>query len=359
MWYLALYGVFALWVLVDAIARKLGVVAVVWAIGTLVLGPLVLPVYLAKRPLKNGEVREGGTGWNVLKNFAILWTIAMAIASFASLMAVGKLASTMQSDAERAGAGFGMLLGMGLLAALWFLPTMGAAVLGFLLKKNSIVEKGPTGPLVGQNSQTSAATGWAGVVGASVLGLIIVGITGHAGADSATSKSSSATAGQSAGVPSTQQSDDRWTENSSVNEMDNTKQVTLILKADNDVQGFIGSTTPSLIIRCMKNSTDAYISLGTQVEVEYGATDSAKVRVKYDDGSPIGERWQKATSGDALFSPAATTFAKKLATSQAFMFEFTPFQKSEETVTFNVRGLDKHLGKVASACGWQFDAAQN
>lgn len=232
---------------------------------------------------------------------------------------------------------------------------MGAAVLGFLLKKNSIVEKGPTGPLVGQNSQTSAATGWAGVIGASVLGLIIVGIVGHAGADSTTGKSSSA----NPSVSSTQQSDDKWTENSSVNAMDNTKQVTLALKADNDIQSFIGSATPSLIIRCKENSTDAYVSLGTQVEVEYGETDSAKVRVKYDDGSPIGERWSKATSGDALFSPAANTFAKKLATSQTFMFEFTPFQKSAETVTFNVRGLDKHLGKVASACGWQFDARQN
>ena len=38
-----------------------------WVIGVLIAGVLVLPVYLAKRSLKPGETREGGTGWNVLK----------------------------------------------------------------------------------------------------------------------------------------------------------------------------------------------------------------------------------------------------------------------------------------------------
>src|SRR5579883_1885120 len=137
MWYLILYGVFAAWVLFDGMSRKDGGAAVGWTIGTLLLGPLVLPVYLAKRPLKTGEVREGGTAWNVLKNFAILWTILMAVAAFSAVSSMGDYATNLQSDAERAGAGIGMFLGMGLLAVVWLVPTAGAALLGFLLKKNT------------------------------------------------------------------------------------------------------------------------------------------------------------------------------------------------------------------------------
>jgi hypothetical protein len=135
MQYFLLYGIFALWVLFDGLSRKMAVSAVMWTIGTGILGPVVLPIYLASRPLKQGEVREGGKGWNVLKNFAILWTIVMAIASIIGLMGMAKASTGLGSDAEKVGAGIGFVVGIGLLAAVWFLPTMGAALLGFLLKK--------------------------------------------------------------------------------------------------------------------------------------------------------------------------------------------------------------------------------
>src|SRR5258708_28900846 len=90
MWYLVLYGIFALWVLQDGLSRKLATSAAGWTLGTLLLGPIILPVYLAKRPLKKGEVREGGTAWNILKNFAVLWTVLMAIAGFSAMMQFGQ-----------------------------------------------------------------------------------------------------------------------------------------------------------------------------------------------------------------------------------------------------------------------------
>src|ERR1700730_14390231 len=122
MWYLALYGIFAVWVLIDGTNRKMGSSVAVWLLGTLFLGPIILPIYIAKRPLKKGEVREGGTAWNVLKNFAILWTILIAIVSFSAMMKVGEVTSSLDSDAARAGAGVGIMLGMGFMAAVWFVP---------------------------------------------------------------------------------------------------------------------------------------------------------------------------------------------------------------------------------------------
>jgi len=150
MWYIALYGLFAIWVLVDGLKRKAK--ALPWAIGTVLLGPIVLPVYIAKRPLKAGEVREGGTGWNVLRNFALFWTILMAVAAFWGMVAVSEQTATLQTEAERAGAAIGTALGLGMIAALWFFPMVGALVLGLFLKKSSVVEKGPTGPLASEGN---------------------------------------------------------------------------------------------------------------------------------------------------------------------------------------------------------------
>ena len=73
MWYFVLYLIFAAWVFTDAKKRKNHPVG--WPAATAVLGPIVLPVYFAKRNLQAGEVREGGTGWNVIKNFALFWTL--------------------------------------------------------------------------------------------------------------------------------------------------------------------------------------------------------------------------------------------------------------------------------------------
>jgi hypothetical protein len=145
MWYLILYGILAIWAFVDAKKRQAN--AILWAAGTLLLGPIILPFYFAKRPLKAGEVREGGTAWNVLKNFAIFWTILMVVAAIWGMVAVSEHSSTLQSEAEKAGAAIGTALGLGMIAALWFFPFIGAVVLGLILKKSSIVEKGPSGSL--------------------------------------------------------------------------------------------------------------------------------------------------------------------------------------------------------------------
>ena len=129
MWYLILFGMFAAWVLFDGLSRKYGGAAVGWAFGTLFLGPLLVPVYLAKRPLKIGEFRIGGLGWNLLRYFAIVWTVYVIAGVIVVRAAVGSFP------------------GMGFWAKVWFAPTFGAVLLGFLLKKKTVVENGPTGSL--------------------------------------------------------------------------------------------------------------------------------------------------------------------------------------------------------------------
>jgi hypothetical protein len=132
---------FAVWIFFDA--RKREEKSILWAIGTALLGIIVLPVWFAKRPLLAGEVREGGTAWNILKNFALFWTILMVVGAISTMVGVSQGVNAIQDDAELAGAAIGTALGLGLIGALWFFPMVGALVLGFFLKKSSVIERGP------------------------------------------------------------------------------------------------------------------------------------------------------------------------------------------------------------------------
>lgn len=148
--YFLLYVAVAIWLFLDATSRRYN--GIVWAVCTAILGPLVVPFYFAKRPLKSDEIREGGFAWNVLKYFAIFWTVTIFIGFVAGMSNASDVANKTTPGAQRAAAGVGMAIGGFMIFFLWFVIMAGALVLGFFLKKTSIVERGPTGPLASETT---------------------------------------------------------------------------------------------------------------------------------------------------------------------------------------------------------------
>jgi O-antigen/teichoic acid export membrane protein len=145
MSYLVFNGLLLIYLLWDGYNRQVSHLWA-WALGTLLAGVLVLPFYFPHRPLKQGEVRTGGYGWNVLKNFSLLWTLLMAFAAVSGLANVDSQFQQAQTDAEEVGTALGTSLGLGMIGCTWFLPMVGALTLGLFLKKD-VHEEGPTGPL--------------------------------------------------------------------------------------------------------------------------------------------------------------------------------------------------------------------
>jgi len=66
------------WVYLDTVAR--GVCnPIAWAIIVPISWIFMLPVYLARRPLVAGEVRTGGTWWNLLRAFAATYAVGTSL----------------------------------------------------------------------------------------------------------------------------------------------------------------------------------------------------------------------------------------------------------------------------------------
>jgi hypothetical protein len=123
LWYPLWTAAAACWVFIDARSR---LAQRYWVAVVAIAGPAGLAAYLAFRPLREGESREGGRAWQLLSLFVVWWTALLAFAvvwnvalPFADVTAI---------------------------AVAWGFVAVPALVVGFALKRNS-TEHGPTGTL--------------------------------------------------------------------------------------------------------------------------------------------------------------------------------------------------------------------
>jgi hypothetical protein len=153
---------------------------------------------------------------------------------------------------------------------------------------------------------------------------------------------------------------DKWLTSESRSQMDDSKTVVLALDSEDKIQGPLGAVKPSLVIRCEEKKTSVYVVTGmaarVEEDIEGGPRDFHTVRTRLDDAPASTEPyWSESTDHKALFTQyEGVGFAKKLAETQTFTFQFTPFDGSPQVARFDLRGLDVHLHKVAEACGWAY-----
>lgn len=129
--WLVLNGVLAVWVVFDS--RQRGANPLALGFATLVMGPIMLPLYRARRPLHPAEVRDGGPDWIVAANFAWLWTVYMAVGLFWVILTVTHNLPP-NDDPNRPSAIFGRGLAVIFITVCcWILPAGAALFLSIVL----------------------------------------------------------------------------------------------------------------------------------------------------------------------------------------------------------------------------------
>jgi hypothetical protein len=142
--------------------------------------------------------------------------------------------------------------------------------------------------------------------------------------------------------------------------MDDSKTVTLSLASGDVIQGPLGSSRPTLVIRCKESKTEVYVVTGMAASVEDDnladiSPNHHSVRLRIDQANPLTVFWYGSDDDKALFAGNGEELAKELAEAQTLTFGFTPFDANTVVARFDLNGLDAELPKVADACGWKLN----
>ena len=133
---------------------------------------------------------------------------------------------------------------------------------------------------------------------------------------------------------------------------DGSKTITFQLDATREVPVWMSRVRPTLVVRCLSRSTQAYVVIGTSASFEEDA-DHRTVRLQWDDGQETAEKWLTSESGQELFAPNGVAFVRQLAHGQRLRFGFAPFNAQPATVEFAVQGFEPLASLIASTCGWK------
>lgn len=147
----------------------------------------------------------------------------------------------------------------------------------------------------------------------------------------------------------------KWTISRDTSAMDDSKSVTIFLKADSILSGPLGyrGELATLVIRCKEHQTDLYINNGRSAGVEYGLMDEATVKFRLDSDKPVSLIWSESTNDQALFAPNPIAFARGIVNGTTLVYEYTPFNENPARFIFTLTGMKEPLQEVASTCGWK------
>lgn len=146
----------------------------------------------------------------------------------------------------------------------------------------------------------------------------------------------------------------KWRVQEDISEMDDSRSVHLILESENEVEDWLSRRhRAKLIVRCVENKTRVLINTGVQANPELGNYNKAHARIRLDDQSAQTVNLSESTTGEALFFPGSTKYARSFQGHERLRFEFTPFQTNSQLLEFDLRGYDEVLPRVQEACGWE------
>jgi hypothetical protein len=136
------------------------------------------------------------------------------------------------------------------------------------------------------------------------------------------------------------------------------------IEADNDIQGWLQATRPTLHVTCDGEKSQVYVWTGTaaSVEEDYDGELSAdhKVIIRFDGNESFGEGWIESDDHNALFeahfslegTDPTQRLIVQMVQAKRLLFEFTPFNANPVIAHFDLQGLGQYIDEITKPCGW-------
>lgn len=129
------------------------------------------------------------------------------------------------------------------------------------------------------------------------------------------------------------------------------ESLSLSLKAEKAVKGWMKSAVPVLTVQCSKKKAAVYVE--TWLPLEVTQVDKQIVRVQFDSNRPSPQRWQEITNASMGASARdSLLLVRQFTQSKKFVLEFTPFNSPPVHAEFDIAGLEALMPQLARTC-WE------
>lgn len=136
--------------------------------------------------------------------------------------------------------------------------------------------------------------------------------------------------------------------------VDDSKTVVLISKTKDALPGRFGKeSSPSLVLRCLRNTTSAYINFDGyhMADIQgYG-----KITFRVDKNKAFSRNTDVSTDNKALgfwSGGSAIPFIKQLLGGETLLVQATPFSESPLTFSIDISEIDEAVKPLRETCGW-------
>lgn len=135
-----------------------------------------------------------------------------------------------------------------------------------------------------------------------------------------------------------------WNVSDTINPIDDSRTVTLILKAKSGKSKWNKSIY--LVARCMSNTTNLYINWNDYLGSK------AIVLTRIGDNKAVTSPWSLSTDKKATFHTKPITFLKGMSKSDKLIAQITPYNENPVTAIFDTAGLENALKPLRETCNW-------
>lgn len=294
------------------------------------------------------------TGWGVLgRGLFWVFNIGMAWSVVSGMAAVGGTLET-GSDAERAGAAIGTVIGLGMLLGLWAAGAVIFGVLALLTRGPQVIATTPerVAELRDRNRNYNLAE--LGIVLLAGALLIAAGNSGPAD-DRAAAPGTSGSASRAAASGPTASSAasapvSPWQRYRSRSEIDDSPLVTLTSVGRSYESQYGLERVPHLTVRCMENTTSVILDMD-----RYLGSGTVRVTTRVDDAPARTHQMQVSTDNEAVGlwrGGQAIPFIRTMLGAETLTVRVEPRHVQHVTTSFAIRGLDTKIDELATACNW-------
>ena len=144
----------------------------------------------------------------------------------------------------------------------------------------------------------------------------------------------------------------KWTRSVWQSPLDDSQAVAFFLDGNLPIEGSYESVTPTLILRCLEGTTDAYIVTGLSANPELGLYNEYTVVLRFDDDAAFTVRAGESTDGESLFLPSPISIIKQMPEHDHLLFQFTPFDSDPGYSIFDLAGALGNVEELRATCGW-------